>query len=291
MSTLPLKSYCCCVRVPVDHAVYHNHPTIAVSDDVMKTPGLRLGCRCGFTLIELLTTLAILGLIMTGLLNVYVTSDIIGRTGANKAEAQQDARAAMLIDEQLRLTGYGYPFTPAITAANSTAITFWADLQNASTTLAGNLAAGGTTLSVQSAAGIAAGNTVYLFNGGQVATLTVTGVSLAQGANTITVQNGPTIGYPQGTLVGRPRQVTYSWNAQTLFMNAGDGTGTQPLSTGVQNLQFNYFDVSDVQIPENPVTANLGNIRRIQITVTAQSTATQNPGMFTITSSVRPRNL
>lgn len=299
-----LKSYRCCATAPAGHIGHRNQSAIMLGDSAVKTLGRRPGYQRGFTLVELLTALAILGVVMAGILNVYITSDRIGRTGVNKAEAQQDAREAMLIDERLRLVGYGVPPPPTlaatiITAATPTAITFWGDLQNASTFLLATtaiLTIGSTpTLSVNSAAGITAGNTIYLINGGQVATLTVTGVSLAQGANTITgtvLAGSVAVAYPGGTVVGRPRLVTYSWDGvTTLSMNAGDGTGLQPLSTGVQSLLLNYFDTSDAAIVPAALAANLGNIRRIQITVTAQSTATQNPGTFTVTSSARPRNL
>ncbi len=246
----------------------------------------------GFTLVELLVTLAILGVVMASVLTVYMTGNTIGSTGQNKAEAQQAARAAVLIEEELRLAGYGFPPSQArFTAASATDMTFWADLLNASTTLSGDVASGNTTLNVQSATGIAAGNAIYLINGDQSWTSTVTSVNVA--AKTIQVLTGPPVAYPRGALVGRPRAIRYSWNAatQTLSKDAGDGTGLQPLATGVQNLQFRYFDTGDVEIQPVNLAANLGNIRRIQIQVTAQSAAAEHRGTFTMTSSVRPRNL
>lgn len=264
----------------------------------MSAPGIVRSPRSigegerGFTLTELLVTLAILGLVMAAVVTTYMTGTTIGLTGENKAEAQQGARAAMLMEEDLRLAGYGFPSTQTkITAATQTDITFWADLANASTMLDADLAAGNTALSVMNAAGIAAGDTIYLINGDQWEQLTVSGVNAA--ANTVTVAAGPTIAFPRGAQVGRPRAIRYLWDPATftLWKDAGDGTGLLPLATDVQLLQFRYYDTSDVEIQPVNLAANLGNIRRIETTVTAQSGAAQNRGTFTMTSSVRPRNL
>lgn len=256
------------------------------------------GDRRGFTLTELLVTIAILGLVMGAVLSVYMSGTTIGLTGENKAEAQQAARAAALMEEDLRLAGYGFPTyfppsqpQPAITAASPTAITFWADLMNTSTTLTANVNAGTAALPVATTGGFAVNDPVYLINGTQFAQLTVGAI----GATTITVN--PNVAcpagaicppaYPQGAQLGRPRSVAYSWNAATLTLtkDAGDGTGPQPLATGIQAFQLTYFDGN-----ENP-TAVLANIRRIAITLTAQSAAALNRGTFTINSTVRPRNL
>jgi prepilin-type N-terminal cleavage/methylation domain-containing protein len=262
----------------------------------MRTLGAGRRDQHGFTLVELLVTLAILGLVMGAALTVYMTGNTIGSTGQNKAEAQQAARAAMLIEEELRMAGYGYPLVPGqarFTAASPTAVTFWADVSNASTTLSANLAAKGATVQVLSASGIKAGDNVYLINGGQwEGPLQVGSVQFIPD-RLVLKPPGPNNSYPAGSQVGRPLRITYSWNAatQTLSKDAGDGTGLQPLATGIQNFQFRYFDTREAEIAPANLAANLGNIRRIEITVTAQSAAAQNRGSFTMTSSVRPRNL
>ena len=246
--------------------------------------------RQGFTLTELLVTLAIMGLVMAALVGVQVSGNTLVLTGENQAQAQQAARTAMLMEEDLRLVGYGYPpALTAVTGASQTSITFWADLNNVSTTLSAALAAGGKTFTVAGGLGITPNDTIYLVNGISSDALTV---KTAVGT-TITVNTGPANAYPVGALVGRPLPVTYSWAGKTLSKDPGDGTGSQALATGVQVQQFSYFDTTDTAILTSNLSANLANIRRVAITMTAQSTAPNpcNARSFTVTTYVRPRNL
>ena len=78
----------------------------------------------GYTLTELLITVAILGLVMAAVLAVQMTSNTMFLRGENQAEAQQGARAAMLMEEDLRMAGYGCPDTgcptPPTTCASIT---------------------------------------------------------------------------------------------------------------------------------------------------------------------------
>ncbi len=243
----------------------------------------------GFSLTELLVVLAILGTVMAGILTLLMTGSTIAVTGQSRGEAQQGARGALLIQEDLRMAGYGYPSSTytTFTAASATALTFWADLTNTSTTLTAAVAAGNTTLNVASVSGFAGGDTVYLLNQASSEALTVSGV----GGTSLSVSNpGAVNAYPPGTQVGRPRQITYSWDGvSTLSRNAGDGTGAQPAVTGVSAFALTYYDVND-NVIASPGT-NLAAIRRVSVSLTVQSAATQYGSTFTLTASGRPRNL
>ncbi len=261
----------------------------------------------GFTLTELLVTCAILGLVMAGLLNLYMTGNTVGQTSENRAEAQQGARAAMLLEEDLRTAGSGCPATGCptpppggnqlkIVAATQTSITFWADVTNASQRLTAQANAGATTVTVASTVGFVAGDTAILINGNAFQVFTVNGIA----ATTITLNAAVACpagavcppAYPVGALLGHPRQIIYSWDGvSTLSKDAGDGRGLQALATGIQAFQLTYFGTDDAAIPPANLAANLANIRRIAITMTAQSAAALDRGTFTLASSVRPRNL
>src|SRR5205809_407329 len=139
----------------------------------MNAPNALGRAARGFTLTELLITMAILGLVMAAVLGVQMTSSTMFLRGENQAEAQQGARAAMLMEEDLRMVGYGCPDlgcpTPPpggaqqkITAASVNAITFWADTLNVSTQLSAAVAAGATSLPVVNDGGIIVGDRIYL---------------------------------------------------------------------------------------------------------------------------------
>lgn len=263
----------------------------------------------GFTLAELLVTIAIVGLIMAAVVNIQVTGTTIGQAGENKAEAQQAARAAIMMEEDIRAAGYGYPpsqsqITPPvgpnitasiITAASPTSITFMADVADASATLTAFVNPGVKTLPVNDASKIVVGDTIYLINGTQAARLTVASVA----GNNVTAITGvicpgiPPPCYPVGAQVGRARAIAYSWNPTTLTLSkdAGDGAGSQPAVTGVQAFQLRYFDANDAEILPANLAANLQNIRRVMIDLTARSATALNQGIFRGISSVRPRNL
>lgn len=245
---------------------------------------------------EVLIALSVFAIVLFAIYTSFESSRSTYAAGEQKADIQQNARVAMeLMGADLRLTGFGFPTGAgnAITAANATSISFWADLSSASTTIMNvDVNPGDTTFNVEDASGIQVGDTIYLINGAQWEQLTVQAVNTAVNPNTITTTAGAANAYPWGSQVGRPRSVTYSWAGNTVSKDDGEGGGLQPLADTIQNLQLQYFDANDVPIA-TPVTAgNLPNIRRMTITVTVQSPAgwwrQQN---FAIASDIRPRNL
>ena len=267
----------------------------------MNAPNALGRAARGFTLTELLITMAILGLVMAAVLGVQMTSSTMFLRGENQAEAQQGARAAMLMEEDLRMVGYGCPDlgcpTPPpggaqqkITAASVNAITFWADTLNVSTQLSAAVAAGATSLPVVNAGGIIAGDRIYLNSGSTWETKVVT----AKAGNNLTVA-ALTNAYGQGVQVGRPRLIAYTYTAATgtLTKDAGDGSGAQTLATGISGLTFGYFNnLADAPIAAPVAAASLPLIGRIQIqTTTLSAQAASGRSTYQINTNVRPRNL
>jgi len=246
--------------------------------------------RRGVSLTELLVSCGVLGMVMAAVGGVIGTGAQISTDGDRRAQAQQAARAGMIMEEDLRLAGAGFPPAAAkITVATSTSVSFWADLNAASTTLTANANTSDTTLTVADASGFTSGDVIYLINTDQFSTVTV---SSAAGTTIVLTSPGVPRPYAQGVQVGRPKLVRFAWdNVNILLKDAGTGAGLQPLATGVTGLDLTYFDASDVVIPQASLAGNLGNIRRIVVTLTAQSAGSMDSRTFNLTSSVRPRNL
>jgi len=282
--------------------------------DGHSTPGRFAADLRGFTLIEILIALSTFLIVLFAVYTSFESSQATYAAGEQRADIQQSARIAMeMMSADLRLAGYGFPTgAGAITVASPTAISFWADLNNASTVIVADVGAGNITLSVQSAAGIQAGNVIHLINGTVSEQRTVAAVNTGVNPHTITLTAATTNAYPWGSQVGRPRLVRYCWHdnpnldgfappaacgalaANTIYKDEGDGGGLQPVAN-IQNFQvgaanfltqMQYFDAN------NNATATPANIRRITITVGMQSP----PGAwrqqaFTMISDIRARNL
>ena len=282
--------------------------------DGHSTPGRFAADLRGFTLIEILIALSTFLIVLFAVYTSFESSQATYAAGEQRADIQQSARIAIeMMSADLRLAGYGFPTgAGAITVASPTDISFWADLNNASTVIVADVGAGNITLSVQSAAGIQAGNIIHLINGTVSEQRTVAAVNTGVNPHTITLTAATTNAYPWGSQVGRPRLVRYCWHdnpnldgfappaacgalaANTIYKDEGDGGGLQPVAN-IQNFQvgaanfltqMQYFDAN------NNATATPANIRRITITVGVQSP----PGAwrqqaFTMISDIRARNL
>lgn len=246
--------------------------------------------RRGFSLTELLVSCSVLGMVMAAVGGVIATGSQISNDGENRAQAQQAARAGMIMEEDLRLAGSGFP--PAaikISAATPTSVSFWADLLAASSQLTANANANDTALTVADASGFRAGDVIYLINADQYSTVTV---SSASGTSISLAPPGAPLAYSQGVQVGRSKLIRFAWDGVgTLLKDSGEGAGLQPLASGVTGFSLTYLDGADVVIPPGSLAANLGSIRRIVVTLTTQAGGSVDSRTFNLTSSVRPRNL
>ncbi|MBI2877094.1 MAG: prepilin-type N-terminal cleavage/methylation domain-containing protein [Candidatus Tectomicrobia bacterium] len=166
----------------------------------------------GFTLIEVFISLAITGLIMTSAYGLFI--------GQNKSyQAQQDtirlfreAQNAMgILAKDLRMTGYGVPQAASrITVANGTTLTVSGNFRRVSTTLSAVAASGQTALPVQGITGFAVGDAIWITNGTNSESKTISGIS-GGGSPSLTVNSSLSNSYNAASMVHQNRTLTYTY--------------------------------------------------------------------------------
>src|SRR5262249_43254982 len=133
-------------RLPRRRHVSHRHgPALGPGDySMIALRGSMIALRGsmilrearGFSLTELLVSCGVLGIVLAALGSVLTTGTQVSQDGNSRHEAQQAARAGLIMEEDLKLAGSGFPPSGIkITAATPTSVSFWADIRGASTTL------------------------------------------------------------------------------------------------------------------------------------------------------------
>lgn len=260
----------------------------------------------GFTVLEILVAAAIGSIILLGLYVLLESGHNTSSRGQQKLDIQQAARAGLdTMVRDLRMAGSGVPnpldYTnppAAFTGGTVDSISFLADPLNANTVLTANASSGSTMISVNSTASFSAGGTVYIFgnDGGsppinhwETAVIAIGGVA----ANSLTLTAGLSNTYIAGSQIAQPRTYTYDLAGTTLRRDAGDGNGPQPLAENISAVTIRYYDTADAEISAASVPAQLNDIRRLEIRITAFKGGgpLQGNQTFRLDSSVRPRNI
>ena len=224
----------------------------------------------GFTLAETLIATAISGVILVGLYLVYDVNQITFIKGEQLADLQQNARIGMdRIVRELRLAGFDpqtakiipAPCATAIQVATATNIVFIADVDPSDPTP--------TTERVE-----------YKHDPACAPNCVDDPPSMRR-------EEWPSL--PAGPSCTAP-----NWSTSG---------GAASFAERVTALRFTYYDASNICLggaaasdcPAPPATVsggNLGNIRRISITITTQDAQTGSTAQpFTLRAEVRPRNL
>jgi len=284
----------------------------------------------GFSLLEMLISVAIAGIIMGAMYNLFISKQKTLGVQDQVAEMHQAARVAMdFMVREFRMIGYGVPNSSWVEAPScpapcppakisgtptATAITFQGNLDATRTTLANDHAAGSTTLTVDCVvncgsenADFTRGDTIYV-EGQTFATppppytthwyrATVRDRDTA--AKTLRIDPpGLNFPYVMGSTVHVIRTVTYTFDDIDKQIQR-DG---QPLAENIDQLQLSYFfQAGNTGLPgaAGACTTNCTSaIRTINISIIARTPKrdpayTQNNGyrQVTVTSQVTPRNL
>lgn len=214
--------------------------------------------RSGFTLLEMVIALGIFGVVVAGILVVFVTNHSTYASAGGRLTVQDNARVAMHdLVRYLRMAGYfpenftlpppPVPQTNPIQVATEKALAILGDADGSGTSNVFLFCLDGTVLRRQKApAGTAA---AYTCGAGEILAEGITSLRFAYFDG-----NGTPIPSPPGS--------TYALD--------GVGIGAVPTFTS---------------------TAERGAVRRVAITVTArEDVAGQGPQMYTLTSTLQLRN-
>ncbi len=252
----------------------------------------------GYTLAELLIVIAMLGVMVTAVVGVYQVSLQTYTRASSLEDAQLGARAGLdRMATELRLIGAYWSAVngggAAITVADSTSITFLADIDadtlntaGQEITLAQNANSGDTQIIVNRTTGWVGGNAftagewVYIASGvtrevKQIAAGYTTGTALPLATALTNSYPGPST----PAIVRSVETVAYAVSAGSLARNG------LAIVDNVTALTFAYFDVNGAPLALPPIP---GQIREIQISLTTQGS---DGSLRTMTSQVRPRNL
>ena len=264
--------------------------------------GIRMRDERGFTLLEFLITVCIFLIVIFCVYMVHETNRVSYERSEMRIDIQQNARVGLAtMERELRMAGYGVPRqlagVPMISDARPRTITFRADLRNVITTLTSAANSGSSTLIVNTTAGIATGDVIYLTDGSKAQALTASSVD----GGTLTVNTTGTLtgSYAIGSQVYAARDVRFTVTGGQLLREeripdgAWPGSATVLSDRIVEQDTFRYYNAANAEITSNnPVASPDANIRRIRITLNASGTPSGlEPQGYILTSDVKPRNL
>lgn len=258
----------------------------------------RVRPAAGFSLLELLIVSAIFLVVMMGVYLVYESNQTLFLRGEAKSDLQQNARIALdRLTREFRMAGFGVPtadfpapIEPIIMAAGLDSITFWADVEGATTELEKDVDTAATVLPVVSLDdGLKVGHSLYITDGLWWDQVTVEAVD--KGAKELTVAPPLTRSYASGSMVSRPRAIRYYRDGSIFRRDGGGGGGAQPLAIKMDELQLTYFDATGAVIPLGDFPGRLADIRRVSVRLATAETTGRIADRYTVTADVTPPNL
>lgn len=242
----------------------------------------------GYTLTELLIGVALMGLILAAVTQLFQVSMNVSARGNTTEEALAQARTPLTqIVHDLEQSGAALASpTGFYTQATATSLTLAGDVDAIETTLTAAASAGATSLTVASTSGLAIGKTLLVADGAIRENRTITGIS----GSTVTVNSALSSSYPVGASVRAVESVTYTLSSTTLNRSQ-DGGAANAMADNLSTFAFVYQDGSTPPVVLSPTTqAVRDQIRQITVQVSGRGTGSQ-PAIRSFQLIVRPRNL
>jgi len=244
----------------------------------------------GFTLIEILIALAISGIVLTAIYNLYISQSRTYTVQEQVSEMQQNARVAMdIVSRHIRMAGFGQPSWTTINGASITYIGVQVTdggtgpdtleivgcIDSPPGTLSAAAAASATSISLQSGEGSSFNTStksdIFI---GDLENAKVTGAG-----DTLTIDTDPATGgnqglanaYAAGTNVYLVKRVKYALSGTDLTRDENAGGGADAVAIDIEDFQVSFTDptvnVSITARTENPDSYYTGDgYRRMILT-------------------------
>jgi type IV pilus assembly protein PilW len=257
----------------------------------MKTTGQVLNQK-GFTLIELLVSMVISVIVLGGAVYVFSKQNKVFRDENAGTNIRALGRVAMAeLTKELRMAGYGFPENTGITAASSTSITYYANTDNITSSITANVSAGASTVVVGSGDGslFSANDDLVIYSARNQATWedpTSSNLSVASvSGDTITLNGTTDNAYKasHGIVINTYHTITYNFDGSKIT-RAIDGGTPQTVVPDVSAFTLTYYDNTGT------ATTTVGDIQRIDITLTMTDPDVATDATLTFNSDVDIRN-
>lgn len=266
----------------------------------------------GVSIVETLVTLAISGIVMTGLLTMYTQAAITGRDHSIRIATFLEAQAALqMMGSELRMMGNGVPFDQAnfqigedtlsdpsvtepivVATATNTNISFRINESGGVFLLTEDFnPIFSTTIKLTELGSLGAGDPIYLSNSvvsgddGLYAVI----ATVDSGTSSITIDPGyvgsPNSVFPMGSILEEVPVVTYSISADGNDVTRDSGSGPVVIS-GNSTLSLDYLDHNGAELTL-PITNAMvvDELRSIRLTIQHRSKKKLSDGNYYTTTA------
>ena len=220
------------------------------------------------TMVELLVALAIGSLLLAVAVLTFTKQQTLFKNQGDSSNIRALGRYAIQeLTKDLRSMGFGLPSNDDITSATSTSITYLSNTANLTTTIPATVNAGATSFTVTSATGFSAGNNVVIYDAFANTVSDLKVISTVAG-NVITLTSVLTHGYSGTNIMSAYNTVVYNFDSVNSKITRTVAGTVKDILGDVTGMTFVYKDKADTVLSAPVSSANLKNIRKIEISVT-----------------------
>lgn len=273
------------------------------------------GAQAGFSLVEMLVAMALVGVVMTAIFNLYLGTERSADTQDRIADVQQNIRFALdQVVRDVRMAGFavggttsaissgppnptvGIPFTMRTASSSDKVLRVRADFTCPAST--GTVQA--ITIDSEEMAGLFAANDVVRIIRPDTQDQRLDAiftVDVAPSGADIKLRGfSAATDYKEGDLIvqtsaGAPNPQTISyWLEGGEIRRSANGGATRVIGQGVSGFQLSYLLGRENEITGTVPAASLNNIRAVRVTITGQADTRDGVKTRSVSSVIQLRN-